>query len=141
MCAEQHSDAFFLVRLSYVELYNNSFRNLLEFASGMNSELASKGMSPSLLHPGLLKSGKIEVRESKAAGVFLAGENLRIPVTSAHEASQLIARGNRQRTQGATNCNEHSSRSHAILTIHVESRFGAGDLRIGKLHLVDLAGR
>ena len=31
--AMQEKDVFFYVRLSYVELYNNSFRNLLEFAS------------------------------------------------------------------------------------------------------------
>jgi hypothetical protein len=37
--AAQENDVFFYVRLSYVELYNNNFRNLLEFAS---KELALK---------------------------------------------------------------------------------------------------
>jgi kinesin family protein 22 len=37
--AAEESDVFFYVRLSYVELYNNNFRNLLEFAS---KELAAK---------------------------------------------------------------------------------------------------
>lgn len=61
------------------------------------------------------------------------------------------------RATGATDCNEHSSRSHAILSFHVESQrvssdaeapVGArvdgpakGRIRLGKLHLVDLAGR
>ena len=31
--SQERSDVFFYVRLSYVELYNNSFRNLLDFAS------------------------------------------------------------------------------------------------------------
>lgn len=88
--------------------------------------------SPSLLHPLVGASGttihrsdKIEVRESQSAGVFLAGHNLRIPVTTAQEAFRLIARGNRSRATGSTQCNDVSSRSHAILTLHVESRLGA----------------
>ena len=90
--AAQESDVFFYVRLSYVELYNNNFRNLLEFAS---KELALKErekntekeddrgrpVSPTQLHPGLAqRTDKIEVRESQSAGVFLAGPCLRIPV-------------------------------------------------------------
>ena len=31
------NEAYFYVRLSYVELYNNNFRNLLELSSGNNS--------------------------------------------------------------------------------------------------------
>ena len=49
-------------------------------------------------------------------------------------------RGNALRATGATNCNEHSSRSHAVLTLYVESRQGGSEVRLGKLHLVDLAG-
>jgi Kinesin motor domain len=92
--AAQESDVFFYVRLSYVELYNNNFRNLLEFAS---KELALKEkeksaekeddkgrpVSPTQLHPGLAqRTDKIEVRESQSAGVFLAGPCLRIPVSN-----------------------------------------------------------
>jgi Kinesin motor domain len=91
--AAQESDVFFYVRLSYVELYNNNFRNLLEFASkelsvkekGKTSEEDENNLrpdSPSKLHPGLVqRTDKIEVRESQSAGVFLAGPSLRIPVS------------------------------------------------------------
>ncbi|KAB0386211.1 hypothetical protein FD755_001167 [Muntiacus reevesi] len=45
---------------------------------------------------------------------------------------------------GATNMNEHSSRSHAIFTITIECSEKGVDgnmhVRMGKLHLVDLAG-
>ena len=90
-------------------------------------------------------------------GVFLSGPGLRRPVTSAEEVLRLVARGDSTRATGATDCNEHSSRSHAILSLHVESQrvssegealtVGRGDglakgrVRLGKLHLVDLAGR
>jgi hypothetical protein len=98
------------------------------------------------MHPGTAKADKIEVRESPSAGVYLSGQNLRIPVTTAQEAFQLISTGMRNRATGATNCNDVSSRSHCILTLHVESRISSGtdgaasELRVGKMHLIDLAG-
>ena len=144
--AAEDNDVFFYVRLSYVELYNTNFRNLLEFASkelalkekaaerdemgdetgagaGAGGRSSGRSTSPTQMHPGLAqRTDKIEVRESQSAGVFLAGPCLRIPVTTAQEAFQLIAKGNRSRAVGSTQCNDVSSRSHAILTLHVESR-------------------
>jgi len=147
--AAGESDVFFYIRLSYVELYNNNFRNLLENVSkdklttgktnrslntsvnismnGFFNELddadtgldpkfgasfaAARNSVPFTVHPGLAhRTDKIEVRESQSAGVFLAGPNLRIPVTSAIEAFQLIAKGNKLRATGATACNDVSSR-------------------------------
>lgn len=142
--AAQESDVYFYVRISYVELYNNNFRNLLEFAS-KELKLKDREDERDNFGHGLKGKNKIEVRESTSAGVFLAGPNLRIPVTTAPEAFQLISRGNKSRSVGATQCNDVSSRSHAILTVHVESRLAAKDgaaseLRLGKMHLVDLAG-
>lgn len=44
---------------------------------------------------------------------------------------------------GATNMNEHSSRSHAIFTITLECSEkrsdGSAHVRVGKLNLIDLA--
>lgn len=138
--AAAESDAFFYVRLSYVELYNNNFRNLLENVSkdviqrqslnslpgGLFSELDDFDMSSTatinsqmtnsngnfkiMNGPVTIRGDKIEVRESPSAGVFLAGPNLRIPVTSAQEAFQLIAKGNKYRAVGSTQCNDVSSR-------------------------------
>ena len=139
--AAQESDVFFYVRLSYVELYNNKFRNLLESVSkelaikeksterertgtfedteystqplsaGSNfSKDQTRSTSPTQLHPGLVhRTDKIEVRESQSAGVFLAGPSLRIPVITAQEAFQLIAKGNKIRAIGSTQCNDVSS--------------------------------
>ena len=83
----EENDVFFYVRLSYVELYNNNFRNLIEFASKELSsresdsiaEQDSNNLSLSnriLVSPtstNISRSEKIEVRESQTAGVFLAG--------------------------------------------------------------------
>jgi len=136
-------DVLFYVRMSYVELYNNNFRNLLEGAS-RELNLNGADMKAMATHAKErsdrmnFSSGghahahapteKIEVRESQAAGVFLSGHNLRIPITSAQEAFVLISKGNKLRATSYTNCNDLSSRSHAVLTIHVESRvFGRKD--------------
>lgn len=49
--------------------------------------------------------------------------------------------GNKNRTTGMTNMNEHSSRSHAIFQIVIEmAEQHSKSVRIGKLNLVDLAG-
>ena len=106
--ASQEADVYFYVRLSYVELYNNNFRNLLDrdpnlassgrfvddsidFDTTLGTGVTAVSASSDLSRPGM--TDKIEVRESQSAGVFLAGPNLRLPVTSAHEAFQLISRG------------------------------------------------
>jgi hypothetical protein len=61
-----------------------------------------------------------------------------------NEIEQVMTLGNKNRSVGATNMNEHSSRSHAILIVTVEcAETGAdGDnhIRVGKLNMVDLAG-
>jgi hypothetical protein len=146
--AKAESDVIFYIRISYVELYQNNFRNLLDFkkssqnkggtsafggASKDSKERDDDSIASSIDDDSLQdtlkgssvasnRSQKIEVREKEGVGVFLMGPNLRIPVTSAKEAFQLIAKGNKVRAIGATQCNEMSSRSHVILTIHVESR-------------------
>lgn len=49
--------------------------------------------------------------------------------------------GNKNRTTGATNMNEHSSRSHAIFQIVVEmAEADKKGVKVGKLNLIDLAG-
>ena len=50
--------------------------------------------------------------------------------------------GNLFRTTEATNCNETSSRSHAVLqlTVHSKPRFSEAPAKLGKLSMIDLAG-
>ena len=53
----------------------------------------------------------------------------------------LISTADRNRSSATTNMNEHSSRSHMILTAYVTSQFiPTGVITRGKLNLVDLAG-
>jgi hypothetical protein len=59
--------------------------------------------------------------------VYLTGSSrLRVTVKSAEQCLSLVNKGNKIRAVGRTNLNEHSSRSHSILTLKVESREGKG---------------
>jgi hypothetical protein len=126
---EKAPSTLFTVEMTYVELYNNDFRDLLTPPTDMQS------LNPTKV--------KIVIHDSEARGVYLEGSpHLRTPVTTATQAMELVQRGLQSRAVGSTNLNEHSSRSHAILTLHVESRQSCDGaaVRIGKLHIVDLAG-
>lgn len=65
-------------------------------------------------------------------------------VNNVAELEKLKAAGEKQRVMAATNMNKHSSRSHTIFTITIETITGSNpktsSLRVGKFHLVDLAG-
>jgi len=125
--ANQHEELFVLINMSYVELYNNQFRDLL----------TSK--EDDVHH-------KIDLHTTATGDVFLSGSpNLRMPVNSVNQALRLVTKGTRNRVTGSTDCNQHSSRSHSILTFHIESRpvnsvEPSTVAKLGKLHIVDLAG-
>ncbi|KZV21715.1 hypothetical protein F511_02873 [Dorcoceras hygrometricum] len=106
------------VNLSYLEVYNETVRDLLS--------------------PGR----PLVLREDKQ-GILAAGLT-QYRAFSTDEVMALLQQGNLNRTTEPTRANETSSRSHAILQVIVEYRTkDALDNvvnRIGKLSLIDLAG-
>ncbi|XP_071691789.1 kinesin-like protein KIN-8A [Rutidosis leptorrhynchoides] len=106
------------VRLSYLEVYNETVRDLLS--------------------PGR----PLVLREDKQ-GIVAAGLT-QYRAYSTDEVMVLLQQGNRNRTTEPTRANETSSRSHAILQVTVEYRVKDGYnnviKRVGKLSLIDLAG-
>ena len=53
----------------------------------------------------------------------------------------VMSMGNKNRTTGFTNMNEHSSRSHAVFLIKIEMcEMDQNAIKVGQLNLVDLAG-
>ncbi|CAF1055805.1 unnamed protein product [Brachionus calyciflorus] len=115
------NDEQYLVRAQYLEIYQEEIRDLL-----------SKDQSK-----------RLELKESPDKGVYV--KDLSAFITkNENEIEHVMNVGNQNRSVGATNMNEHSSRSHAIFIITIEcSQIGAdGDahIRVGKLNLVDLAG-
>lgn len=66
-------------------------------------------------------------------------------VNSIPEIEKTMDAGTKNRSIAATKMNEHSSRSHSIFTIYIETSEESDKLdetvfKAGKLHLVDLAG-
>ncbi|XP_030585617.1 kinesin-like protein KIF17 isoform X2 [Archocentrus centrarchus] len=117
-CAENTK---FLVRASYLEIYNEEIRDLL----GSDT-----------------KQG-LELKEHPERGVYVRDLSMHT-VHSVGECERIIEQGWRNRAVGYTLMNKDSSRSHSIFTIHLEicntDASGQDHLRAGKLNLVDLAG-
>uniref|UniRef100_A0A060TGD8 Kinesin-like protein KIP1 n=1 Tax=Blastobotrys adeninivorans TaxID=409370 RepID=A0A060TGD8_BLAAD len=115
----------YAVKLSYVELYNEDLRDLLGSQSDEDRPKV-----------------KIYDDSSKRAVIMQGMEE--VFVKSAEEGLRVLRQGADNRQQASTNCNEHSSRSHAVFTITVSvkqvSQDGHESFRTGKLNLVDLAG-
>ncbi|KAF0701597.1 Aste57867_7970 [Aphanomyces stellatus] len=111
---EYHDD----IQVSIMEIYNEVIRDLLA------DNAASTNLS---------------VRQG-TNGNFVQGLTM-VPVKEVTDVFNLITKGNQNRSTHATDMNEHSSRSHSILSIYVKStNLATNVVANGKLHLVDLAG-
>ena len=113
-------NAKFKVTLSYMEIYNELIKDLLQ---------------PTSVD---LKLNEDPVRGMVVQGITEYGAD------SADEILELLHRGNMHRAVEPTAANQVSSRSHAVLQITVEQSEATahvtGNVRIGKLSMVDLAG-
>ena len=118
---ESTPDKQFVVRVSFLEIYNEEV-----------SDLFNKDQKSPLL-----------VREKPGLGVFVEGL-LSIPVENVADAYQKLATGNQNRAVRLTQMGRCSSRSHTIFTITIEysetGPDGEHHIKMGKLNLVDLAG-
>ncbi|XP_027730970.1 kinesin-like protein KIF13A isoform X5 [Vombatus ursinus] len=120
---EQNESQIFKVEVSYMEIYNEKVRDLLD----------PKGSRQSL-----------KVREHKVLGPYVDGLS-QLAVTSFEDIESLMSEGNKSRTVAATNMNEESSRSHAVFNIIVtqtlyDLQSGNSGEKVSKVSLVDLAG-
>ncbi|XP_038975024.1 kinesin-like protein KIN-7I [Phoenix dactylifera] len=115
----------FLVRMSYMEIYNEEINDLL---------------AP--------EHRKLQIHESIERGIYVAGLREEI-VTCPEQVLDLMEFGESHRHIGETNMNLYSSRSHTIFRMIVESREKVEDsdivdscdaVRVSVLNLVDLAG-
>lgn len=107
------------VSMSYLEIYNEMIRDLL---------------NPS--------SGYLELRED-SRGVVVAGIS-EVQAKKTSEVMDLLMMGNKQRTSEPTAANKTSSRSHAILQVTVTQKSRVkntiDEFKVGKLFMIDLAG-
>uniref|UniRef100_A0A4W3JG88 Kinesin family member 13B n=1 Tax=Callorhinchus milii TaxID=7868 RepID=A0A4W3JG88_CALMI len=120
---EENDEQSFKVEVSYMEIYNEKVRDLLD----------PKGSRQTL-----------KVREHKVLGPYVDGLS-RLAVASYKDIESLMSEGNKSRTVAATNMNEESSRSHAVFNIILthtlyDLQSGTSGEKVSKLSLVDLAG-
>ena len=114
-----NSDTTFIIRVTYLQIYNESIDDLL-------------------------KSEKkhLSIRESHKKGLYVEGLS-EWAVRSPNDIYALLERGAQCRTKAYTNMNDVSSRSHAVFTIILEQMKicnGKKRFKTGKLNMVDLAG-
>jgi centromeric protein E len=76
-----------------------------------------------------------------AEGLVIRGLREEV-VTSPEQVFSILAQGEARRQVGATHANLHSSRSHVMVRIWIESSgtSGSSNVRVSSLSLVDLAG-
>jgi centromeric protein E len=133
----------FLLRVSYLEIYNEKINDLLAGPIAGTNGL-----------PG--PQEEIKLREDSKRGVYATPLKEEI-VQSPTQLLRVIARGDNARRVAGTQFNARSSRSHAVVQIVVESRERApaptgnvasnkrsaivpGGVRVSTLSLIDLAG-
>ncbi|KJE90711.1 kinesin-like protein KIF18B [Capsaspora owczarzaki ATCC 30864] len=112
------SDRLATIAISYLEVYNETIRDLIQ------------------------PSGPLALREENGT-VTIAGLSVHTP-SSPDELFGMLTEANANRTQHPTDANANSSRSHAVLQVHVrQSNRTASihaDFTMAKLTLIDLAG-
>ncbi|XP_062985453.1 kinesin-like protein KIF27 isoform X3 [Elgaria multicarinata webbii] len=125
----------FTVKVSYIEVYKEELRDLLELETSMKD---------------------LHIREDEKGNTVIVGAK-DCQVESVEEVMSLLETGNAARHTGTTQMNEHSSRSHAVFTISIcqqqqaaqpqkdtdsaqDSSRSTGQLIASKFHFVDLAG-
>jgi kinesin family protein 18/19 len=111
------------VVVTFLEIYNEEIRDLL-----------SEPGSPT-------PRGGLQIREDKSVKVVGLTE---LRPKTAEEVKEIVLMGNSRRTQSPTHANETSSRSHAVLQVHVTQAPRTASLTeerfMGTLSIIDLAG-
>lgn len=128
-----HPDRVFVVRASFLEIYNEEVRDLLQ-EDGVNGN-----------------NKVLQIREDPKRGVFVQSKE--VIATDANSLLGVLWQGEKSRSFASTAMNERSSRSHTIFRITIESRSrendyeedeldqeNVGAVLVSTLNLVDLAG-
>lgn len=120
---DRREDYIVDVNVTFLEIYNEEIRDLL----------AEPG-NPT-------PRGGLQIREDKSVKVVGLTE---LRPASANEVKEIVLLGNSRRTQSPTHANETSSRSHAVLQVHITQAPRTAAITEQKtmatLSIIDLAG-
>lgn len=118
-------DVKFLVRVSYLEIYNEHVLDLLA--------------------PKSRGGDALQIKEDPNKGTYVK-DLTTVIVKNVGDTEKAMFAGLKNRKTGETAMNKDSSRSHSIFTIYIETACedkttpGKQKIKAGKLNLVDLAG-
>ncbi|XP_039380001.1 kinesin-like protein KIF9 isoform X4 [Mauremys reevesii] len=121
---EERIDQSITVRMSYLEIYNETLFDLL---STMPHDMSGDTHMAVVEYP---------------QGVFVKGLSMH-PASHEEDALNLLFEGETNRIIGEHTLNKNSSRSHCIFTIYIESHsriLSDAKYTASKINLVDLAG-
>ncbi|XP_010117886.1 PREDICTED: kinesin-like protein KIF9, partial [Chlamydotis macqueenii] len=123
--ATAHSvDPFVTIRISYLEIYNETLFDLLSTVPGDGT-------------------GDVQLAVVDCPlGVYVKGLSIHT-ISHEEDALNLFFEGETNRVIAEHTLNKNSSRSHCIFTIYIESHFGVfSDVKCvnSKINLIDLAG-
>eukprot|EP00300_Choanocystis_sp_HF-7_P041219 c7894_g1_i1.p1 GENE.c7894_g1_i1~~c7894_g1_i1.p1 ORF type:complete len:467 (-),score=116.35 c7894_g1_i1:135-1535(-) len=105
---------------SFVEIYNESIRDLLRSGS--------------------TDSTKHEIKRSADGQIFISDVTI-APLANEGQALACLSRASTHRAIGETKMNGRSSRSHSLFTLFIRGTHAStGETVEGKLNLIDLAG-
>ena len=120
---ERRADQNFDIYVTFLEIYNEEIRDLL----------AEPGHGA--------PRGGLQIREDKSVRVVGLTE---LHPSSAEHIKEIVLLGNTRRTQSPTHANETSSRSHAVLQVHVtqspRTASTTEEKTAATLSIIDLAG-
>jgi len=128
---QRRSNYKYTMKVNMLEIYNEKIKDLLVQNNLNESEKDLKRKA----QPTYLK-----IRGDDKTGIHI--DNLsQLNCDSIDDVYKALDIGYKNRSFGVTDMNQHSSRSHCVLTINVEGmHFKSGIQYFSKLNLIDLAG-
>ena len=137
------------VTISFMEIYNEKIKDLLDEIVVKKGRKSSAGASPKgrPSQPGSPKEGAyqaLKVRQNKLIGVHVEGL-VRLGKETGHDSAEKVKKvmrfGMEHRATAETKMNATSSRSHAIFQLCVTAKNGVkGITTYAHINIVDLAG-
>ncbi|KAK2964361.1 putative Kinesin heavy chain [Blattamonas nauphoetae] len=114
---EKSENCEFMVRVSYVEIYQEKIRDLLD-----------------------ARKVNLAIREDKTKGIYIEGATEQC-CTQGSDIFTVLKVGDMNRKVSSTGMNERSSRSHTVLLLSLtQNIINPPSTKVGRLYLVDLAG-